>query len=207
MSEVTYNRVNWEDSPSTNTPITASNLNVMDKGISDCAAAVNGCFQSASNGKALIAAALTGKGQSSTSADTFAQMAAKIGNLMAVPTAKKTITANGSDIDVTNYGKVDVAVPENGTAQYSAVTYPSEASFTLNHKTNRIYVISNIWQYTPILKVNGIQKTLTDVGYIGEFYSGHGVWLLYCDGDFKIGDIISATTGYPNPIYSITIIG
>ena len=31
----TYTRVNWEDSPSTNTPISAENLNKMDKGIED----------------------------------------------------------------------------------------------------------------------------------------------------------------------------
>ena len=37
MPDVSYTRVNWEDSPSTNTPINAANLNVMDKGISDCA--------------------------------------------------------------------------------------------------------------------------------------------------------------------------
>ena len=82
----------------------------MDKGISDVAAAVNECFQSASNGKTLIAAALTGKGQASTVSDTYAQMAAKIGNLMAVPTATKNITANGNNIDVTNFAKVNVNV-------------------------------------------------------------------------------------------------
>lgn len=41
MSNVTYERVNWEDSPSENTPINQTNLNKMDKGIADCAAAVN----------------------------------------------------------------------------------------------------------------------------------------------------------------------
>ncbi|MBE5877707.1 MAG: hypothetical protein E7290_12570 [Lachnospiraceae bacterium] len=35
-----YNRVNWEDSPSTNTPINAANLNNMDKGIADVAEAI-----------------------------------------------------------------------------------------------------------------------------------------------------------------------
>ena len=30
-----YNRVNWEDSPSTATPLNATNLNIMDKGIAD----------------------------------------------------------------------------------------------------------------------------------------------------------------------------
>lgn len=40
MSNPSYSRVNWEDSPSTNTPINAENLNKMDKGISDCASAI-----------------------------------------------------------------------------------------------------------------------------------------------------------------------
>lgn len=32
---MSYERVNWEDSPSTKTPINAQNLNTMDEGISD----------------------------------------------------------------------------------------------------------------------------------------------------------------------------
>ena len=120
MSEVTYNRVNWKDTTSTETPINATNLNKMDKGIADVTAAVNECFQSASEGKTLIAAALTGKGQASTASDTFAQMAAKIGNLMAVPTSTKSITANGNNIDVTNYAKVNVAVSPSKTGQSPA---------------------------------------------------------------------------------------
>ena len=32
---MSYTRVNWQDSPSTQTPISASNLNIMDKGIKD----------------------------------------------------------------------------------------------------------------------------------------------------------------------------
>ena len=35
-----YSRVNWEDSPSTNTPINATNLNTMDKGIYENAQAI-----------------------------------------------------------------------------------------------------------------------------------------------------------------------
>lgn len=35
-----YERVNWEDAPSTNTPINASNLNIMDKGIQECSEAI-----------------------------------------------------------------------------------------------------------------------------------------------------------------------
>ena len=41
MPDVSYSRVNWKDSPSTDTPINSENLNKMDKGISDCAAEIN----------------------------------------------------------------------------------------------------------------------------------------------------------------------
>lgn len=38
---VSYSRINWEAYPSTTTKITAERLNVMDKGIDDCANAIN----------------------------------------------------------------------------------------------------------------------------------------------------------------------
>lgn len=111
MSELTYDRVNWKDSPDTDTPINATNLNKMDKGISDCVAKVNECFQSASNGKAAIASAITGKGITTASNATYETMASNITNgLMKIPTASKNITANGSNIDVLNYSKVTVSV-------------------------------------------------------------------------------------------------
>lgn len=50
MANVSYTRVTWEDSPSTNTPLNASNLNKMDKGVSDCATAINAA-NSAISGK------------------------------------------------------------------------------------------------------------------------------------------------------------
>lgn len=39
-----YTRVNWKDYPETDTPITADNLNKMDKGISDINDAIAGLF-------------------------------------------------------------------------------------------------------------------------------------------------------------------
>ena len=41
MADVTYSRVNWEDSPSTDTPINATNLNKMDAGISQVVTRAN----------------------------------------------------------------------------------------------------------------------------------------------------------------------
>lgn len=49
MSNVTYERVNWEDSPSENTPVNGTNLNKMDKGISDCAAEINNLNETVAN--------------------------------------------------------------------------------------------------------------------------------------------------------------
>lgn len=49
MSNVTYERVNWEDSPSENTPVNGTNLNKMDKGIADCASEINNLNQTVSN--------------------------------------------------------------------------------------------------------------------------------------------------------------
>lgn len=139
MSEVTYNRVNWEDTPSTNTPVNATNLNKMDKGISDCAAAVNECFQYASNGKAVIASAITGKGVPSTSADTFAQMASKIGQIKTNHTETYPTVSQNKTIDLGNehnyrYIPVDVnKIPS--LAEPSASSYLvkwEKTGFTLN---------------------------------------------------------------------------
>lgn len=161
MSEVTYNRVNWKDTPSTETPINATNLNKMDKGIADVTAAVNECFQSASEGKTLIAAALTGKGQASTVADTFAQMAAKIGNLMAVPTATKNITANGNNIDVKNYAKVNVNV----------VTPIGVLSAQLigNGAGNYPYDSNSIYVVCAAIRAEGY-SCVTDIFFNGSYY-------------------------------------
>ncbi len=41
MADVVYNRVNWEDLPSTDTPINATNLNKMDLGVSQVVARAN----------------------------------------------------------------------------------------------------------------------------------------------------------------------
>ena len=38
---VNYTRINWEDSPSTQTPLNAENLNAMDSAIDELASAVN----------------------------------------------------------------------------------------------------------------------------------------------------------------------
>jgi hypothetical protein len=41
MAEVDFNRVNWQNDSTGGTPLGAANLNVMDKGIADCAEQIN----------------------------------------------------------------------------------------------------------------------------------------------------------------------
>lgn len=52
-----YKRVNWEDSPSTKTPINAANLNTMDKGIADNAQAIEDMQESVLIFESVIVAA------------------------------------------------------------------------------------------------------------------------------------------------------
>lgn len=49
MSEVNYTRVNWKAGSSGGTPLSPNNLNIMDKGIADCASATNELNQSLAN--------------------------------------------------------------------------------------------------------------------------------------------------------------
>lgn len=193
MSEVTYNRVNWKDTPSTETPINATNLNKMDKGISDVAAAVNECFQSASEGKTLIAAALTGKGQASTVSDTYAQMAAKIGNLMAVPTATKNITSNGNNIDVTNYAKVNVNVNTHPTPGFVVLR---DVNISSNQPTD-VDVPAGYSRYIAIVGMHNYNSSsrptvtgcgATAINYGMAFESCYGVFVLTSSGTIHVGN-------------------
>ncbi|WP_458457437.1 hypothetical protein [Pseudobutyrivibrio sp.] len=139
MSNVTYERVNWEDSPSENTPVNGTNLNKMDKGIADCAAAVNECFQSASNGKALIASAITGKGVETASDATYAVMAGNITNeLMKIPTANLDITSNGVK-NVLDYKTVNVNIPYAQEIAYSNFLHSKFDQHMILNLTNFSY--------------------------------------------------------------------
>lgn len=153
----TYTRVNWEDKPSTNTPINATNLNTMDKAIYDNTAKTNEvidgldeCFQSASNGKALVASAITGKGVSTASNASYATMAGNITNqLMKIPTATYNITQNGN-YDVTNY-------------KYAAVSTANEVAIsTFKHGTwHRNFIFRSDERYYQTSSAGSGQNTLT----------------------------------------------
>ena len=81
--------------------------------------AISELFQSASNGKQLIANAITGKGIPTNKNDSFQTMATNIGNIQngggtgITPVGTKQISENGT-YDVTNFASVLVNVPSSG---------------------------------------------------------------------------------------------
>lgn len=171
MANVTYERVNWEDSPSQNTPINQTNLNKMDKGIADCAAAVNECFQSASNGKALIASAITGKGVTTASDATYAVMAGNIEDYLVYPQGTKNISSNGEQ-DVTNYENVSVNVGltyqgtqfAGATSANDNINYDNSFNFTFEKGKTYILIIitGNSWDSTTNFLNWNISSTNTN---------------------------------------------
>lgn len=126
------------------------------------------CFQSVSDGKTLIATAITDKGVQTAATDSFSTMATNISNISGgggiTPTGTIQISANGT-YDVTQYASADVSTPvptgtfnitTNGTydvSQYAnaSVSVPSGGGYpsrTLTFTSDTAYQITiNIAAY------------------------------------------------------------
>ena len=98
-----------------------------------------------------------------------------------VPSGTKSITENGTGIDVTQYASVDVAVPTSGGKKYKSGTYTPSATY--NTTANRaICTIADIG-FTPNHFILAIADKTTQTGTTGavlrtsfdNFASGEGV--------------------------------
>lgn len=97
-----YQRINWENTPSTATPLGASNLVPLDSAIDEIDdrvvqhdAEIQQLFTSVSNGKTLIASAITDKGIPTDATATFAKLAQ---NIERIPVGGGLLRIEASDI-------------------------------------------------------------------------------------------------------------
>ena len=104
---------------------------------------VDELFTSVSNGKTLIASAITDKGQSTSASDTFSTMATNISSIQTgiTPSGNKSITATTStqkNIDVTTYATVSVAPTptQTKTATTNGTVYPDSGKYLSSVKVS-----------------------------------------------------------------------
>lgn len=72
------------------------------------------------------------------------------------PTGTKTITANGTDIDVKDYAKVDVAVPEpTGNVEITSTESVNVAAYATAQVVDANLIAENIKKDVTILGVTG----------------------------------------------------
>lgn len=149
MSDVNYTKRNWENSPSTNTPISAENLGAMDQGISDCAAAINSNNTDITNLKNNLKANNNDFVFDYDGTD----YGYKIGNTFhpfKKPTGTKSITANGT-YDVTDYASANVNISGIVTTGTLVATFPiydpgagQERSFVFTASSAGLYLAVGI---------------------------------------------------------------
>ena len=168
-----------EDSESTGDVITAENITIKDTNNNFTAINVEGAlselFQSASNGKELIATAITGKGVETSNTDSFQTMATNINNIKVggggiTPTGTKEITQNGT-YDVTNFASVLVNVVSQGGSSGNSVESgtitPTEKSTDITIPTSK--KCSNMMLFQHVLGTGTGYRTVVGLIRLGDF--------------------------------------
>ena len=170
----------------------AANMNNLEKRIE---AAVNECFQSVSDGKALVASAITDKGVLTDATATFAEMASNIEQISTSPEYYKHEMTTGTFEDST-YAEHEVdcsltlesgvyivdmvsAICLNGgggglginfKTSWNDVTFPSDSTVTLLQENNNDCFLHRI--YKVEMTTTGVIVAKTNViGYYTKEYS------------------------------------
>ena len=139
---------------------TFSTLPTTDKTI---VGSISECFQSVSDGKTLIATAITDKGVQTAATDSFSTMATNISNISGggiTPTGTIQISTNGT-VDVTNYAYADVSVSGGGGYPSRTVTFNSTVAGNIPTIISAMYFKNG--GRTITITVNGTATTHTSV--------------------------------------------
>ena len=124
---------------------------------------LNECFQSVSDGKSLIATAITDKGVQTAATDSFADMATNIGLISGggiTPTGTINISTNGVH-DVTQYASANVSVSGGGGYPSRTVTFNSTVAGNIPTIISAMYFKNG--GRTITVTVNGTTTTHTSV--------------------------------------------
>ena len=133
----------------------------------DVKGAINEVFQSVSNGKKLVANAITGKGVNTLATDTFQTMATNIGKISAgVSIEGKIITINNAKYKLSTDAKGNIIATiikhtitnnlSNAINSNTATEIDDNVSYNANISANSGYVLSNV-----IVVMGGVNITST----------------------------------------------
>lgn len=158
MSDLSYSRINWEDSPSTNTPINANNLNKMDEAISNIVQKTNQQSTAISNLNGNLTASDNLKFQFAKSGNSYGYKDAsnnfvpfKNGAVLVGEYSSNT-TVNVSAYSPTSANQF-VLVPSSEAQNFNALDYQNGRS---------IYKIqANFYFYLGTLTLNGDNLSVT----------------------------------------------
>ena len=173
--------------------------------------AIDECFQSVSNGKSLVASAITDKGVTTASDATFATMATNIENIVTgiTPSGNKSITISDvgttSDIDVNDYATASVttsglvkpsgtkSITSNGTSinvesyKYVNVAIPKLSSYSVLKETGGTAGWTTVYltkDYDVLIVTRWNGSGTPSISYSGSVSSNigvsyQGVWIIF----------------------------
>ncbi|MBU5439509.1 hypothetical protein KQI42_15950 [Tissierella sp. MSJ-40] len=173
------------------TPIIAANMNNIENGIEEAITKAEQAFQSASDGKTLIAGAITGKGVPTNPSDTFQKMADNISAIETDKTGDATAVAGDILSGKTAYvkgKKLTGTMPNRGAIDNTITTQGGQIAIPAGYHNGSGKVKAQF----PNLDPNNIKKGINIGGVVGNYVGGYSLFVpgAYDDPYFSIRTIV-----------------